>query len=87
VATIPEFVEYEADSVSSLHPKRLYHFTRVYPQEAINPNYLHNVFWPELKSENEYHIAKLICGKELTLYLNLRCDPFEADFLRRASRT
>lgn len=40
----------------------------VYPQRATNPNDLHKVFLPVLKSENEHHISKLICGKELTLW-------------------
>ncbi|MDD4494536.1 MAG: DUF1643 domain-containing protein [Eubacteriales bacterium] len=40
----------------------------VYPQRATNPNDLHKVFSPVLKSENERNIAALVSGKNLTLW-------------------
>lgn len=40
----------------------------VYPQRATNPNSLHKAFHPELKTENERHIAALISGRELTIW-------------------
>jgi len=40
----------------------------VYPQRATNPNELHKVFSPELKAENERHIAEFVSGKKLTLW-------------------
>lgn len=40
----------------------------VYPQRATNPKNLHKVFSPELKSENERHIAAIIGGQNLTLW-------------------
>lgn len=40
----------------------------VYPQRATDPNALHKALLPELKAENERHIAALINGRELTLW-------------------
>lgn len=40
----------------------------VYPQRATNPDDLHKVYLPELRLENERHIATIISGKNLTLW-------------------
>ena len=40
----------------------------IYPQRATNPNDLHKTFLPELKTENERHIASLIDDKEMNLW-------------------
>lgn len=40
----------------------------VYPQRATNPNHLHRECVPELKADNERHIAALIAGQKLTLW-------------------
>lgn len=40
----------------------------VYPQRATNPNDLHKIFSPVLKSENERHIAALVGGNNLALW-------------------
>jgi len=39
----------------------------VYPQIATDPKNLDRVLRPELKAENEHHIAQLIDGRPLTL--------------------
>lgn len=39
----------------------------VYPQIATDPKDLDRVYRPELKAQNEQHIAELIDGRQLTL--------------------
>lgn len=39
----------------------------LYAQRSTDPKLMHDVHLPELKAENEHHIAELVAGRRLTL--------------------
>ena len=57
----------------------------VYPQRSTDPQGLHDVYTPELKAENERHIAEFIGGRKLTLLAAwgqpIRTRPYLRDLL------